>query len=253
MKVRSLVGLMPLCTPVGLDERQTANMPGLRKRADWFVNHNSDLARHMSCMTRKCPAGKEYGLRLLALPNEQRLRRLLARMLDEGEFLSDYGIRSLSARHAEQPFVFELDHFREEVRYIPGESETAMFGGNSNWRGPIWLPINYLIIQSLRIYHAYYGETFQIECPTGSGKQMNLEQVACELERRLVRLFLLDPAGSRPAHGGQPFYSAPGDWRELVLVYEYFHGDSGKGLGASHQTGWTSLVASMLQHAGQAR
>jgi len=252
MRVRSLVGLMPLCTPVVLDERRMSELSGFQKRAQWFLENRSEMARHMSYMTRTCEQGKEFGLRLLAMPNEHRLRRLLVRMLDPAEFLSPFGIRSLSAIHQSQPFIFEMDHFREQIRYVPGESDTGMFGGNSNWRGPIWMPINYLIIQSLRIYHSYYGDAFQIECPTGSGQRMNLWQVACDLERRLIRLFEADASGQRPVHGGQQLYDHDPRWRELVLFYEYFHGDNGKGLGASHQTGWTSLIATMLHHAGEA-
>jgi hypothetical protein len=251
MKVRSLVGLMPLCTPVVLDERKVADLPGFRKRTEWSFRNQSDLARHMNYMTRTCEKGKDFGLLLLAMPNEQRLRRILARMLDPDEFLSDFGIRSLSAIHRDKPFVFEMDHFRDQVAYVPGESESGLFGGNSNWRGPIWFPINYLLIQSLRTYHEYYGDSFRIECPTGSGNEISLAEVALELESRLIRLFLRDEAGDRPSHGQQRHFREDPHWQDLVLFYEYFHGDRGTGLGASHQTGWTSLVATMLQHCRQ--
>ncbi len=248
LKVRSLVGLIPLCTPVILEESKIEGLSGFRKRTEWFLQNRSDLAQHMSHMTRYCPAGQKYGLRLLALPTTERLQRMLKVMLDESEFLSPYGIRSLSAKHGTDPYVFEHHGIREEVRYVPGESESYMFGGNSNWRGPIWFPLNYLLIESLRKFHQFYGNGLQVECPTGSGKFLNLNEVAAEIERRLVRIFLPDEAGRRPCHGADAQFAQEGNWRELVLFYEYFHGDSGRGLGASHQTGWTALVATMLQN-----
>jgi hypothetical protein len=174
-------------------------------------------------------------------------------MLDENEFLSPFGIRSLSAIHAKKPFVFDHEGGTASVSYVPGESNTGMFGGNSNWRGPIWFPLNYLIIESLRSYHEYFGDSFQVECPTGSGHQMNLMQVADELEHRLVRVFLSGTDGKRPCHGSDPRYTQDPHCRDLVLFYEYFHGDNGKGLGASHQTGWTALVATMLEHQAHCR
>ncbi len=247
LKVRSLVGLMPLCTPVILDERMIVDLPGFANRTNWFLNHRSDLASQMSYLTRQCPSGEEYGLRLLALPNEARLRRLLGKMLDEAEFLSPYGIRSLSAIHREQPFVLHCDGYVNEVSYVPGESDSFMFGGNSNWRGPIWFPINYLIIESLRTYHQFYGEDFRVECPTGSGNLCTLAEVANDIERRLIGLFIADADGRRPCHGNETAYSESDHWKDLILFYEYFHGDNGRGLGASHQTGWTALVASLLK------
>jgi hypothetical protein len=247
LRVRSLVGLIPLCGPIILDERKLERLPEFRKRTDWFIKNRTDLAQHMNALTRHCPKGEEYGLRLLSLPNEKRLRRLLEVMLDENEFLSPHGIRSLSAYHAEHPFIFRCNGEISEVSYVPGESDSWMFGGNSNWRGPVWFPINYLIIESLRKYHEFYGQGFQIECPTGSGHVCTLDQVADEIERRLTTLFLPDDERKRPAHGDDTRYANDEYWRELVLFYEYFHGDTGRGLGASHQTGWTALVATMLQ------
>jgi hypothetical protein len=247
LKVRSLVGLIPLCTPVVIDERKIADLPGFRSRTKWFLNHRSQIAAQMSYLTRQCADGQEYGLRLLALPNEDRLRRMLAVMLDEREFLSPYGIRSLSAMHREQPFVFQSDGYSNTVSYVPGESDSLMFGGNSNWRGPIWFPINYLLIESLRTYHEFYGDDFKVECPTGSGNFMNLDEVAKDLQCRLIGLFLPDPQGRRACHGDEQLYATHPNWRELVLFYEYFHGDNGRGLGASHQTGWTALVATLLR------
>ena len=246
LKVRSLVGLIPLCTPVILDERKIDDLPNFSKRTEWFLNHRSEMAGQMSYLTRQCPAGEEYGLRLLALPNEERLRRLLHVMLDEREFLSAYGIRSLSAVYRDTPYDFHCNGYSNRVSYVPGESDSHMFGGNSNWRGPIWLPINHLIIESLRTYHQFYGDSFQVECPTGSGQMCNLAQVADEIQSRLIRLFLPDEHGRRACHGDDPLYVKHPGWRDLILFYEYFHGDTGRGLGASHQTGWTALVANML-------
>lgn len=248
LRVRSLVGLIPLCTPVILEEERFYKLPGFRRRTQWFLDNRTDMARHMNYMTRVCDAGKEFGLRLLALPNTDRLKRLLKTMLDEKEFFSPYGIRSLSARHAEQPYVFECNGAREEVRYVPGESDSWMFGGNSNWRGPIWFPINYLLIESLRKYHRFYGETLRVECPTGSANYCTLGEVADEIERRLIRIFLPAGDGQRPCHGNDAQYGSQTNWKDLILFYEYFHGDNGCGLGASHQTGWTALVATMLQN-----
>lgn len=253
LRVRSLVGLMPLCGPIILDERNIAELPGFEQRTEWFVKNRADLAKHMNILTRHCPDGEEYGLLLLSLPNEDRFRKLLKVMLDEKEFLSPYGIRSLSAYHADHPFVFKMNGETSEVRYVAGESDSWMFGGNSNWRGPVWLPLNYLLVESLRKYYEFYGDSFQIECPTGSGNLCNLNEVANEIERRLIRLFLPDENGSRPCHGEETRYRDDEGWKDLVLFYEYFHGDNGRGLGASHQTGWTALVATMLQFQAQSR
>jgi len=187
------------------------------------------------------------GLRLVAIPSRERLFRVLQYVLNEDEFLSDYGIRSLSKIHLEEPFVFDGGGSEHIVRYVPGESDSPMFGGNSNWRGPVWFPLNYLLIQSLRRYHSFYGDTFQIECPTGSGNFMALDAVADEIQRRLVKLFVPDENGNRPCHGGDERYRDDKHWKDHVLFYEYFHGDTGKGLGASHQTGWTALVSELLR------
>jgi hypothetical protein len=190
-------------------------------------------------------------MRLLAIPSMERFKRLLGYMLDENEFLSEFGIRSLSAIHRDHPFVFQSDGGTEKVSYVPGESDSYFFGGNSNWRGPIWFPINYLLIQSLRTYYEYYGDSFQVECPTRSGNMMNLRQVAEEIERRLIKLFQKDEGGAMPCHQSgdhENKYAECQHWSNLRLFYEYFHGDNGKGLGASHQTGWTALVATMLEH-----
>jgi hypothetical protein len=204
----------------------------------------------MSCLAEDEDGNQR---RLLALPTKKRLMKMLEKMLDEDEFLSPYGIRSMSAAHRDEPYIFEYGGAREEVRYTPGESDSYMFGGNSNWRGPIWLPINYLIIESLRTYHDFYGDTIKVECPTGSGNWMNLEAVATEIEARLTRLFLFGSDGERPSHGGESRYAQGSDWENLVLFYEYFEGDNGRGLGASHQTGWTSLAATMLENQADRR
>jgi hypothetical protein len=253
LKVRSLVGLIPFCTNIILHESTLCRLPSFMRRMNWFLKHKPQMSRYMTYLERKCPEGSLSGMRLLAIPSTERLRRLLGYMLDENEFLSPFGIRSLSAIHAKKPFVFDHEGGTASVSYVPGESNTGMFGGNSNWRGPIWFPLNYLIIESLRSYHEYFGDSFQVECPTGSGHQMNLMQVADELEHRLVRVFLSGTDGKRPCHGSDPRYTQDPHWRDLVLFYEYFHGDNGKGLGASHQTGWTALVATMLEHQAHCR
>jgi len=246
LKVRSLVGLIPLCTPVVLDERQIDKLPGFKKRTMWYLNNRTDMAKQMTYLNRVCPDG-DYGLRLLALPNLERLKRMLQKMLDENEFLSPYGIRSLSAKHRTEPFVMNCNGEHLEVRYVPGESDTYMFGGNSNWRGPVWFPINYLLIESLRTYYQFYGDTLTVECPTGSGKMCNLSQVADEIQRRLIQIFTKDKQGVRPCQAHDVKFANEPGWADLVLFYEYFHGDNGSGLGASHQTGWTALVASLLE------
>ncbi len=184
--------------------------------------------------------------RLLALVRGHRMKRLLKRMLDPEEFLSDYGVRSISRYHAEHPYVLHVDGMAHTVRYEPAESSSGLFGGNSNWRGPIWFPVNYLIVESLQQFHHYYGDDFKVECPTGSGQYLTLSQIADDLSRRLIRLFLRDDGGRRPVFGGQATFQHDPHWRDYLLFYEYFHGDTGMGLGASHQTGWTGLVASLI-------
>jgi len=248
LRIRSLVGLIPLCTSVLLREETIHKLPGFHRRMQWFLANKADMSEHMTYLERLCPETQKYGKRLLAIPSLDRFKRILRYLLDESEFLSPYGIRSLSAAYRDKPFVFEMNGHKNEVFYVPGESDTYMFGGNSNWRGPVWFPLNYLIIESLRTYHEFYGETFKVECPTGSGNMMTLQEVSDEIERRLISIFLPDANGRRPCHGDDPRYQGDENWRELVLFYEYFHGDNGRGLGASHQTGWTALVANMLIH-----
>ncbi len=248
MRVRSLVGLIPLCTNIIMHDETINRLPSFKRRMEWFLTNRPQMSQHMAYMEEYCPSGSSAGMRLLAIPSEERFRKLLTYMLDESEFLSPYGIRSLSAIHQDKPFVFQYHGGTESVAYVPGESNTGMFGGNSNWRGPVWFPLNYLIVESLRHYHEFYGDAFQIECPTGSGTMMNLRQVADEIERRLVMLFKADETGRRPCHGDNERYRTDPHWRDLLLFNEYFHGDSGRGLGANHQTGWTALVATMLEH-----
>ncbi|TWT49139.1 Mannosyl oligosaccharide glucosidase [Rubripirellula amarantea] len=246
IRVRSLVGLLPLMTGVILEDDIIGKLPGFKRRMKWFLENRGNLSDHMTYMEHKDDEGNS-GSQLLAIPSEERLRKLIAVMLDENEFLSPYGIRSMSAVHRGDPFVFDFGGQRHEVSYVPGESDSGMFGGNSNWRGPIWFPMNYLLIQSLKRYHHFYGDDFKVECPTGSGHEMTLMEVARELERRLISMFEADKNGERPINGDDERYRDDPAWRENILFYEYFHADSGKGLGASHQTGWTALVASMLR------
>jgi hypothetical protein len=223
-------------------------LPGFKNRMNWFLANKPHMSKYMTYLEQKSTQGRPGGMRLLAIPSTDRLKRLLTYMLDESEFLSPYGIRSLSAIHQDKPFVFEHAGGTNSVGYVPGESNSGMFGGNSNWRGPVWFPLNYLIVASLRSYHEYYGDSFTMECPTGSGQHRNLREIADEIERRLVQLFLKDSEGRRPCHGQDPRYWNDPNWQDLVLFYEYFHGDNGSGLGASHQTGWTALVSTILEH-----
>jgi len=241
LKIRSLVGVIPLLAVEILDDDLIQRLPGFKKRMDWFLEHRPDLSQHISycCLLEN---GVGQCQRLLAIPSRERLERVLRYLLDEKEFLSPYGIRSLSRIHKDRPYTFHVNGEEYRVDYEPGESTTGLFGGNSNWRGPIWFPINYLLIEALERYHHYYGDDLRVECPTGSGVTMNLKQVAQDLSARLARLFLPDAQGRRPCHGDDRRYAEDPHWRDLVLFHEYFHGDTGRGLGASHQTGWTALA-----------
>jgi hypothetical protein len=243
LRIRSLVGLIPLFTAETLDAATLQHLPKVRARLEWFLENQSELANSVSLLRADVSSTK----RLLAIPNRERLLRVLAYVLDEREFLSPYGVRSLSKIHAERPYVLELEGETREVHYTPGESDTGLFGGNSNWRGPVWVPSNYLLCEALKRFHHFYGESLLVECPTGSGKLMNLRQVAREIERRLAALFLPDASGRRPCHGAQTRYKDDPHFRDLLLFHEYFHGDDGRGLGASHQTGWTALIANTLE------
>jgi hypothetical protein len=249
LRVRSMVGIIPLFAVSTLTETVFRRMPGFTKRLKWFLENRPDLARLATFMVS--PKHPDDTLRLLALPSRERLVRMLRYVLDENEFLSPHGVRSVSRIHREHPFVFPVGGETYEVRYVPGESDTWLFGGNSNWRGPVWLPLNYLLVEALEKYHHFYGDTLQVECPTGSGQMMNLDAVAKELRRRLANLFLPGPDGRRPCHGEDREFAVDPHWRGLLLFHEYFHGDNGRGLGASHQTGWTALAALILNDLGK--
>ncbi len=242
LRVRSIVGLIPVFAVEILDNDLLQHAPGFAARMRWFLEHRPDLAQLVSHFDERGVEGR----RLLGLLRRFRLKSVLARMLDENEFLSPYGVRALSRAHAEHPYSVAVGDERFTVAYEPGESRTGVFGGNSNWRGPIWMPMNYLLVESLRRFGRYYGDTFQVECPTGSGRKMNLDQVADELVRRLAALFLPGPDGRRPCFGDDLLQQDDPHFREHLLFHEYFHGDTGRGLGAAHQTGWTALVGMLL-------
>lgn len=245
LRIRSLVGLLPLCAVTVLRQSILQKLPGFRKRMDWFLTNRPDLLKYISI--RRHSADKGSALCLLAIPSPEQLRMTLRRMLDPMEFLSDFGIRSLSKAHGSEPFVFEHGGRRNEVRYTPGESNTDMFGGNSNWRGPIWFPTNFLIIEALERYYHFYGDSFRIEYPTGSGVERTLREVAIDLCDRLISLFVPDKDGYRPCFGTAHRYSDLPHWRNLLLFHEYFHAETGEGLGGSHQTGWTSLIVRLVR------
>jgi hypothetical protein len=245
LKVRSMVGLLPLCATTVIEPTGIlARHPRLRELMEVFKKRHPELLAHIA------PADEKFvgyrGRLLMAVCNKDKLQRILARMLDENEFLSPHGIRSLSRYHLEHPFVFNLDGQEYKVQYLPAESNTRMFGGNSNWRGPVWMPVNALLIRALLNLYHFYGDDFKVECPTGSGKYMTLYEVAQELGRRLTNIFLRDAAGRRPVYGGTQKFQENPHWRDYILFYEYLHGDNGAGLGASHQTGWTGLIARVI-------
>jgi Mannosylglycerate hydrolase MGH1-like glycoside hydrolase domain len=246
LKVRSMVGLLPLCASMALPGEGLQVSDELLARLRRRIESMPELLATI----HDARAVGVNGRRMLAVLDEDKLRRVLARMLDESEFLSPHGLRALSRVHAEQPFTLDVHGQRYEVRYLPGESDSGMFGGNSNWRGPVWFPVNYLILRGLLHLYAYYGDGFTVECPTGSGRQCTLFEVAEEISRRLVSIFLPGPDGRRPVYGGAERFHVDPLWNHLLLFYEYFHGDNGAGLGASHQTGWTGLVARIIQVLG---
>jgi hypothetical protein len=214
---------------------------------EWFIENRPDLVENIASIGKQ-GMGKR---RLVSLVNQEKLRSMLKYMLDEEEFLSPYGIRSVSRYHKDHPYILKIDGVEYKIDYEPAESQTGLFGGNSNWRGPIWFPLNYLIIESLQKFHYFFGDELKVECPTGSGKMMNLWEVSVELSQRLSRLFLRDDQGQRPVYGNSEKFQSDPSWRDHILFYEYFHGDNGRGLGASHQTGWTALVAKLLQQSGE--
>ncbi|PMS37881.1 hypothetical protein B0G57_101463 [Trinickia symbiotica] len=243
MRIRSIVGLIPLFAVHVLEERLHGHLPGLRERLDWFLGHRPNLAKLVSRWTEPGSGNTT----LLSLLRGHRMKALLRRVLDESEFLSAHGVRALSRVHRDAPYVFEHDGASFSVKYQPAESDSRAFGGNSNWRGPIWMPVNYLLIESLYEFYRYYGDDFKVECPTGSGNNVSLKEVADELARRVATLFLKDDAGLRPVMAAYPMLQADSRSQDLVLFHEYFHGDNGRGVGASHQTGWSGLVALLLQ------
>ena len=247
LKVRSLVGLLPLCATTVIDADVIERYPQVAAQVREFVERNRDLLVNIADPL----APGVNGRRLLSLVNEHKLRRILNRMLDEERFLSPHGIRSISRWHLDHPYSFAAGGVEHRVQYEPAESTSGMFGGNSNWRGPVWFPINLLLIRALLLHYRYYGDDLKVECPTGSGTMMTLFEVAQELTRRLTGTFLRDGDGRRPVYGGSKLFQEDPHWRDLILFYEYFHGDNGAGLGASHQTGWTGLVARLIQTLGQ--
>lgn len=247
LKIRSMVGLIPICGVMTLEPQQVERLPGFKKRMQWFLDHAPIVAYHIDDSVNN-----QYGVRrLLSLVSRPRLVRVLRYLLDEAEFLSPHGIRALSRYHLEHPYMIRLDGKEHRVSYDPGESTTGMFGGNSNWRGPVWFPLNYLLIEALQRFHWYYGDSLKVEFPTGSGQLLNLWDVSAQLSKRLVHLFHRDEYGRRPVYGAARLFQEDPHWRDLILFYEYFHGDTGLGLGASHQTGWTALVAKLIEQSGE--
>jgi hypothetical protein len=241
LKVRSMVGLLPLCAVTVYPEAVLTKLPKFTEQARAFNQARPDRFRNIH------PPGRTgvHGRRMLSVLNDEKLRRVLARMLDPAEFLSDYGIRSLSRYHLEHPYVYHTPSADFRVSYLPAESDTGMFGGNSNWRGPVWMPVNALIVRALLQLYSYYGDAFKVECPTGSGRELTLFEVSRELSDRLVGIFRRGTNGRRPVFGGARKFQEDPHWRDHLLFYEYFHGDNGAGIGASHQTGWTGLVAGL--------
>jgi hypothetical protein len=245
LKVRSMVGLLPLCASTVVEgSANVVQHPRLRALIELFKKRHPELLKHVA------PAdGNFIGYaqrRLLSVCNKEKLERILGYMLDENEFFGPYGIRSLSKYHLDHPFIFDLGGQHFEVKYLPAESNTGMFGGNSNWRGPVWMPVNALLVRSLLNLYQFYGDDFKVECPTGSGQHMTLFEVARELAHRLSKIFLRDENGKRAVYGGTKKFQEDPHWKDHILFYEYFHGENGAGLGASHQTGWTGIIARSL-------
>ncbi|MCY7377460.1 MAG: hypothetical protein LH472_16000 [Pyrinomonadaceae bacterium] len=247
LRVRSMVGLIPLFAIETIEQDVLDKLPNFKRRMQWFIDNRPDLTREIACMKTRA----DGEMRLLAVAYEERLRRILEVMLDEDEFLAPHGIRALSRVHEAAPFFLHINDVDHQVKYEPAESASYLFGGNSNWRGPIWFPVNYLLIESLQKFHHYFGDDFKVEFPTGSGNLLNLWEVAAELSHRLSRIFLRDEQGKRPALGSIKKFQTDPHWRDLLLFHEYFHGNDGSGLGANHQTGWTGLVAKLLQQNGE--
>ena len=243
IKVRSLVGLIPLLAVQAIEPEIVDKLPGFKRRMQWFIDNHPELSEHVEEMTQ--PNGCVR--RLLSIVSREQLPRVLRIMLDEAEFLGPHGIRAVSRCHRDHPYVLRIDGMEHRIDYEPAESSSGLFGGNSNWRGPIWFPVNYLLIEALQKFHHFYGDALKVACPAGAGPMLNLWSVAGEISRRLTRIFLRDEDGRRPVYGGTEKFQRDPHWRDLILFYEYFHGDNGAGIGASHQTGWTGLVAKLLQ------
>lgn len=246
LRVRSLVGLLPLFAVETIDQDFLDSVPVFKTRMSWFVEKRPHYTTTMSCVHTPGVGSRH----LMAIVTRERLVRVLRYMLDEDEFLSPFGVRSLSKHHQQHPYLWKVNGREYSVDYEPAESRSGLFGGNSNWRGPVWLPINLLIVESLQKFHHYYGDDLKVECPTGSGHYMNLDEVATELSKRLIRLFVRDEKGRRPIYGDQELFQSDPYWRDWLMFHEYFHGDTGFGLGASHQTGWTALIAKFIQQSG---
>ena len=246
LAIRSFVGLIPLFAVETLDPALLEKLPSFRRRMEWFLRYRPDWVANIASITEP----GEGGLRLLAIPDRNKLERVLARVCDPAQFLSDFGIRSLSREHAEHPFTLDRNGGTLSVGYEPAESTTNLFGGNSNWRGPIWFPLNYLLIETLQKYHHYYGDSLTVKLPSGTGRPLNLDEVAAEFARRLIGIFTRNEEGQRAVFGGNKYFQGDEHWRDHLLFHEYFHGDNGAGLGASHQTGWTALVAKLIQRCG---
>ena len=251
LRIRSMVGLIPLFAVEVLEGEVLDKLPAFTKRMKWFLQNRKDLARHITYMEKH--GHNSHSHYLLGLPSRERLERVLRYLLDENEFLSPHGIRSLSKAHEQHPYVLRTNGEEYRVGYNPAESTSGLFGGNSNWRGPVWMPVNYLLIEALERYHHFYGDSLRVECPVGSGHLLNLQEVSQEISRRLGTLFLPDAGGRRPCHGDDERFARDPHWRDLLLFHEYFHGDTGRGLGASHQTGWTALAARCLEGLAKAR
>jgi hypothetical protein len=247
LKIRSMVGLIPLFAIETLEPEIVDRLPGFKRRMQWFIDNHPDVPEHIE-MTQRSARGVR---RLLSLVNRKQLKRVLSRMLDETEFLSPYGVRALSRYHKDHPYEVHVNGNLNRVDYEPAESSTGLFVGNSNWRGPIWFPVNYLLVESLQKFHHYYGEDFKVECPTHSGTESDLWQVAAEISRRLIHIFLRGKDGRRPVAGGLELFQSDPHWKDLILFHEYFHGDDGAGIGANHQTGWTGLVAKLIEQSGE--
>jgi hypothetical protein len=247
LRLRSMVGLIPLFAVTTIEPGLLEKVPDFKRRLEWFLEHRPDLAKLVS-------RWHEPGMgerRLLAILRGHRMKRVLYRMLDENEFLSLYGVRALSHIYADQPYVLYVDGSEYRVSYQPAESDSGLFGGNSNWRGPIWFPVNYLIVESLQQFHHYYSDDFRIECPSHSGKMLSLDEAADELSHRMINIFLRNDKGHRPVFGGNDTFQNDPHWRDYIPFHEYFHGDNGAGIGASHQTGWTGLLAKLIQQQGE--